>query len=260
MTTDATAAAPGTGPVTGQLLLRAPDGDLQAELTWPAARGSQPGRQPPPAAALVLTEDPQAGAVAVAQAAARAGVLVITSAATWQLPDSSEYLLGWLADHANDLGADTSRLLLAGLGTAAPAAAAVARRASTLGWPQVSRLLIILPDGAEGLRAEPGAAPDATAPFGPVTAILSASAAIPAGLQALAAAGVPLRIRRIPASADPWRCAAAAVAADLADLADLPAPTPGGRPRPRPPSGGLLLGWPAARPPSPVSTTQGITP
>lgn len=258
MTTDTTPAAPGTGPVTGQLLLRAPGGDLQAELTWPAARTSQPGRQRPPAAALVLTGDPQAGAVAVAQAAARAGVLVITSAATSQLPDSSEYLLGWLADHAIDLGAETSRLLLAGLGTAAPAAAAVARRASTLGWPQVSRLLIILPDSAEGLLTEPGAAPDATAALGPVTAILSASAAIPADLQALAAAGVSLRIRRIPTSADPWRCAAAAVAADLADLADLPAPAPGGRPRP--PSGGLLLRWPAARPPSPRPTTRGITP
>jgi acetyl esterase len=46
-------------------------------------------------------------------------------------------VLGWAADHGAELGADPSRLLVAGTGEGAAIAAAVARQAQDEGWPEV---------------------------------------------------------------------------------------------------------------------------
>jgi acetyl esterase len=58
----------------------------------------------------------------------------------------------WAADHAAELGADPSRLLLAGIGVGGRLAAAVARQAREDGWPTVTSQVGIEQGTAERVR------------------------------------------------------------------------------------------------------------
>ncbi|MFD0684540.1 alpha/beta hydrolase fold domain-containing protein [Actinomadura fibrosa] len=49
----------------------------------------------------------------------------------------AEAVLGWIADHAAELGADPGRLAVAGRGAGAAVAADVVRAARGEGWPEV---------------------------------------------------------------------------------------------------------------------------
>jgi acetyl esterase/lipase len=57
-------------------------------------------------------------------------------------------VLEWSAHHATELGGDPNRLLLAGSGVGAAAAAVLAFRSGERGWPRIARQLLILREPA----------------------------------------------------------------------------------------------------------------
>jgi acetyl esterase/lipase len=62
----------------------------------------------------------------------------------------------WAADHAGELGADPRRLVVAGEALGAGVAAAVALHARDVGWPVLTRQLLIRPDLGAALAPGPG--------------------------------------------------------------------------------------------------------
>jgi hypothetical protein len=62
--------------------------------------------------------------------------------------DDASYTLGWLADHAAELGADAAEVLVVSAPEAAGTAGAVTARARADGWPPVIRHLRIDEFGA----------------------------------------------------------------------------------------------------------------
>ncbi|WP_161962270.1 hypothetical protein [Nocardioides speluncae] len=91
-------------PTRGTLLLQAPSGELRTTLVWPTC-AAPTGL--PPVVLLVADQEQPDLAEDIESAAADAGLLVVT--VTDPLPppaDAFSYVLGWLADHAVDLGSD----------------------------------------------------------------------------------------------------------------------------------------------------------
>jgi acetyl esterase/lipase len=89
----------------------------------------------------------------------RAGTVVLTihreySRRPGAADPRDEAALGWAADHAHELGADDSRLLLVGEGTGAGSAAWLALKARDLGWPRLVGQLLIAPRFTGGLPTE----------------------------------------------------------------------------------------------------------
>jgi hypothetical protein len=126
---------------TAVLLLRPRTGELSAGVTWPAGSGRARG------AALLLAPD-RFGTASRAECAAAvadgAGVVVVDLRCADTGPhsvDDASYTLGWLADHAAELGADASEVLVVSVPAAAGTAGAVTARARADGWPAVVRHL-----------------------------------------------------------------------------------------------------------------------
>jgi acetyl esterase/lipase len=157
-------------PRTAELRLRSRAGVLPATVAWPA-----PAERPP--ALLVFFPDAALPDVFSAALSRAAGVVVLTAAvraAPYDLSstafDDASAVLGWAADHADELDADPERLVVAGHGGGAALAAAVTLHARDQWWPAIARQLLIHPDldawqesvpYASSLRAAPleGAAP-----------------------------------------------------------------------------------------------------
>jgi hypothetical protein len=135
----------GPEPASGTLLLRDRTGAITGRLTWPAiaASGSVgpsggPGRPELPAVLLLGPDLPARAdrAACATRLSCRAGVLVLDL--PWNRSAGlakAEYALGWLADHASEVGADPQRLVVIGLTEATDAAVALACRARDEGWP-----------------------------------------------------------------------------------------------------------------------------
>jgi len=111
-----------------QLRLRGVPG---ARLAWPAHETG-----PRPAALVLLVDAREPDAAGHAQRVA-GSLGVVTLAAPCRHADDGVRALEWMADHAEQLGADPDHLLLAG----APIAAAVAARARANGWPAFTRVI-----------------------------------------------------------------------------------------------------------------------
>ena len=130
------------------LRLRARGGPFSVRVHWPA--GTALGSPPP--AIVVLANPGGASAIDPAddflarQLCAVLGAVALTAPVAAN-PQCDAETLEWAADHAAELGADAARLALAGRGTAATAATAVAERALECGWPPVAHLILLEGDG-----------------------------------------------------------------------------------------------------------------
>jgi alpha/beta hydrolase fold len=109
-------------------------GGVDVEVTWPPA--------PPEAPALLVVVT---GASEVWQELSRRipAVLLTVRGATFE---GAREALEWGADHAHELGADPSRLLLGADRAGTGLAAAVARHARDRGWPAITRHVLIDPE------------------------------------------------------------------------------------------------------------------
>jgi hypothetical protein len=146
-------AMPATAPIArlslprvAALHLRGRAGVLPATVAWPA-----PAEQAP--ALLVFFPDATQPDVFSAALARTAGVVVLTAAvrsSPYDLAatafDDAAAVLGWAADHADELDADPARLVVAGHGGGAALAAAVTLHARDEWWPAISRQVLIRPD------------------------------------------------------------------------------------------------------------------
>jgi acetyl esterase/lipase len=112
-------------------------GSGAARLVWPAGEVS--------CAIVLLGDAPETLCRSLADALG--GVVVAAPA------QDGATALEWVADHAGELGAGTGRLILAGVGEAAHAVAALASRARDDGWPPIERRLLV--DPRRGM-VEPG--------------------------------------------------------------------------------------------------------
>jgi acetyl esterase len=128
------------------LRLRSRTGALQARVAWPA-----PADVPP--ALLVFFPDPGRDASSLCRALCRLAGVVLLSApprfgpaepASTAFADAAE-VLGWAADHAEELDADPARLLVGGQAAGAALAAAVALHARDQWWPAIGRQVLIHP-------------------------------------------------------------------------------------------------------------------
>jgi acetyl esterase/lipase len=134
-------------PRLAQLHLRGRNGTLPATVSWPAPSDRAP-------ALLIFFPDPARESAPLVRALSRlAGVVVLTAdvrstpldVASSAFEDASA-VLGWAADHAEELDADPGRLVVAGDGAGAALAAAVALHARDEWWPAISRQVLIHPD------------------------------------------------------------------------------------------------------------------
>jgi alpha/beta hydrolase fold len=157
-------------PRVAELHLRSRARVLPATVAWP-----EPAERPP--ALLVFFRDAELPDVFSAALTRAAGVVVLTAAvrpSPYDLDatafDDASAVLGWAADHADELDADADRLVVAGHGSGAALAAAVTLHARDQWWPAIARQVLIHPDldawhasvpYASSLRAAPlaGAAP-----------------------------------------------------------------------------------------------------
>ncbi len=118
--------------------LRGLTGPQPARTYWPAVTGPAPLLVYLPAGSIEAA-DPRCRAVC-----AVAGVIVLS--VSYRLPvwptgrRDAVLAAEWAGDHARELGADPARLLVAGDGTGAALAAAVAAHARERGWPPLIQL------------------------------------------------------------------------------------------------------------------------
>jgi acetyl esterase len=151
--------------------LRGRAGPLATRVHWPP----RPGPPFRPALLVFLPGDgPGDGAEALGNADAlcgalcrHAGVVVLAvrrrrASAGVEAPAIEDGITAtaWAADHAAELGADPRRLVVAGEALGAGVAAAVALHARDLGWPVLTRQVLIRPDMSAarivGSSADPG--------------------------------------------------------------------------------------------------------
>lgn len=119
---------------------------------WPRSAGSASA----PLLIVLLPDAAPANAVYPADDAlghelcSRVGAVVLCTPWAPQRPgalDRAEAALTWAADHGEELEADPGRLVVAGRGIGAAAAAALAFRAQVRGWPRIERQVLVLAEG-----------------------------------------------------------------------------------------------------------------
>jgi len=128
------------------LKLRGWSGPLRARVTWPA-----PASGSPPLLLFFPDADDQGGELA--RPLCELGGVVLVSIALRSAPDEPSpaafhdavAALEWAADHGTELDADPARLLVAGEGTGAAVAGAMALHARDNWWPGITRQLLIHP-------------------------------------------------------------------------------------------------------------------
>jgi alpha/beta hydrolase fold len=110
-------------------------GDVQ--VTWPPATPERPGL-------LVVLPGASADAQIWQELSVRLPAVVLSvPGATF---DRAREALEWAADHADELGADPRRLVLAADHGGAGLVAALARHARDRGWPRIARHVLIDPE------------------------------------------------------------------------------------------------------------------
>ena len=132
---------------------------LPARVVWPVAAI----RDEPPALIVCFS-----GSAALARGLCSSVAAVVLSAEPASLDDALR-AVEWAADHAPELGADASTVVVAGEGAAGAFAAAVALHARDDGWPAIRRQLLIHPELGRAATAPVGVAPATivTAAHGP---------------------------------------------------------------------------------------------
>ncbi len=114
-------------------------GGVRARVTWPPATAAAR----PPLLVLVPPREEQADADLCRELAIRIPAVVIAAApGTFA---AAREALEWGADHAAELGADGSRIVLAGAHRGATVVAALARQARDRGWPAIAHVVLIDP-------------------------------------------------------------------------------------------------------------------
>jgi alpha/beta hydrolase fold len=134
-------------PRDAELRLRGRAGVLRASVSWP-----EPAERPP--ALVIFFPDPARDAGQLVRVLSRLGGVVVLAAHVRSAPsdpvstafDDASAVLGWVADHAEELDADPDRLVVAGEGAGAALAAAVALHARDEWWPAIARQVLIHPD------------------------------------------------------------------------------------------------------------------
>jgi acetyl esterase len=129
---------------TAELRLRTRTGPLKAHVAWP-----EPADRPP--ALLVFFPEPGADAGALCRALGRLAGVVVLWAPPRSAPaepastafDDAAAVLGWAADHAEELDADPGRLIVGGERAGAALAAAVTLHARDQWWPAIARQVLI---------------------------------------------------------------------------------------------------------------------
>ena len=111
-------------------------GGVAVEVTWPL--------EPPETPALLVVVGGAGKAVPIWPTLARGIPAVLLDVRGAGFDDACE-ALEWGADHAEELGADPSRLLLAAEHAGAGLVSALARHARDRGWPPVARHLLVDP-------------------------------------------------------------------------------------------------------------------
>jgi alpha/beta hydrolase family protein len=112
-------------------------GGVDVQVTWPPATPEAP-------ALLVVLAGESPGAPIWLQLCVRIPAVLLTVRGM-RLAEARE-ALEWGADHAQELGADPRRLLLAADHGGAGLVAALARQARDRGWPVVARHVLIDPE------------------------------------------------------------------------------------------------------------------
>jgi acetyl esterase/lipase len=131
---------------TAELRLRSRTGPLRAHVAWP-----EPADRP--SALLVFFPQPGADAGALSRALCRLAGVVVLSAPPRSGPaepastafDDAAVVVGWAADHAEELDADPGRLIVGGERAGAALAAAVTLHARDQWWPAIARQVLIHP-------------------------------------------------------------------------------------------------------------------
>lgn len=208
---------------TGQLLLRGQAAEIRAQLSWCPGEQKQ-GAHGPTSVLLVCDSAWSARAQQCTGAAARLGAMVITLAPAPAQTAVAADTLGWLADHAAELGADPARLVLAGLGPGACRVAIGTGHAIAIGgWPPMSRLMLAYdePFGTGSSDVHVWSAL-ATPTVSSVTVFVPAEAPPLPSTFDLIGGGRPVRIPGLRDSCDRHDGLAAAFAADLADVESHP--------------------------------------
>ena len=157
------------------LRLRGNTRPLSVRVYWPGH--GQPTARRAPLLVFCIVGAGGGGAETTCRALSSDAGLVVLSVAC-EAPDPPRdgiTVLEWAAEHAAELEADPRRLLVAGEGTGATVAAAVAVAAGERGWPVISRQVLIDPAPASW-PAGTGAAV-AGAAVAPATVILRCAAA-----------------------------------------------------------------------------------
>jgi alpha/beta hydrolase fold len=142
------------------LRLRGADGTIAVRVRWPASGSAAV----PPPVMVFLPDVAAAGGVDETDDAlcrelcSRAQIVVLCVpwaaehvGAPCSALERAAFALEWSADHADELGADPGRLVIAGHGVGAAAAAALSLRARDRGWPSIARQLLIL-TGSRSVR------------------------------------------------------------------------------------------------------------
>jgi acetyl esterase len=129
------------GP-SAHLRLRGGTRPLRAHVVWPAGAAAAAGIM------ILLVDADEAGATAQGESLCRAvaetlGLLALVVACRGH--EDGAAAVEWTVDHAAELRADGSRMVLAGLHAGAAAAAASALHARDTGWPAVARQILVHP-------------------------------------------------------------------------------------------------------------------
>ena len=147
------------------LRLRGPAGTIPVRVRWPRSAASEVA----PPLVVFLPDIAHGDGVDGPDDAlghelcSRAGAVVLCIPWAPRQPgalDRAEAALRWTADHGEELGADPGRLVVAGRGAGAAAAAVLALRACDRGWPPIRCQLLILAAPRRPASHDAGSAPD----------------------------------------------------------------------------------------------------
>lgn len=136
-------------PRTAAIQLRGGDGPAWARLYWPP--NTVGSTDPPLLVFLPGDTGPDEHDARCRQLCLSRGQVILTprpSSPRQEALAEARAMVEWAADHAGELDADPSNLLIAGTGRGAELAAEVVRLAADEGWPELT--LIDLHDTLEG--------------------------------------------------------------------------------------------------------------
>jgi len=138
---------PPTAPHTAAVQLRGGDGPIWASLYSPPS--ATPGTANPPLL-VFFPSDSDTGEIDALcrQICLRRGLVILARSMSTEYEQAlttAREMVGWAADHADELEADPDRLFVAGTGVGADLATDVIRLAAEEGWPVLTLLDLAAP-------------------------------------------------------------------------------------------------------------------